>query len=214
MQTDLDTAINDLQTFLGCETPKQWLDQALEQQSMLLLNHAYLEKCAARSALSMMFKHPDKLKLQSKMSRLAREELVHFEQVLKLLNKRGITYRGHKPSRYAGLLNNEVSSKQPQQLIDQLIAGAFIEARSCERFAKIAPLLDDELSKFYTSLLKSEARHYQDYLELAQFYSQDDISSRIDEFRRIEQLAILSEDSLFRFHSGIPAQRVAGCGHR
>lgn len=192
--------------FLPCETPSQWIDVALQRQDILLINHAYLEKCAARTALNLMFAYPDKPELQHKMSRLAREELVHFEQVMKIIKKRGIVYRGLKPSRYAGLMNVEIRKPSDQRLIDGLIVGALIEARSCERFAKIAPLLDPELEKFYTSLLKSEARHYQDYLSLAQTYSKTSIDDRIEVFRGIEKKAILTEDEQFRFHSGLPSQ--------
>jgi tRNA-(ms[2]io[6]A)-hydroxylase len=89
-----------------------------------------------------------------------------------------------------------------------LIIGAFIEARSCERFAKLAPHLDAELTKFYTSLLRSEARHYKDYLTLAQTYSKTPIEERIAVFREIERNAVESEDEQFRFHSGIPADHL------
>jgi len=195
----------ELIEFLPCETPNEWVDMALRKQDILLINHAYLEKCAARTALNLMFTYPDKPDLQRKMSRLAREELVHFEQVSKILKKRGIKYRGLKPSRYAGLLNTKIRVPSKERLIDSLIVGAFIEARSCERFHKLAPHLDEELAKFYTSLLKSEARHYQDYLTLAQSYTEEPIEDRIEYFRQIEKNAILSEDTQFRFHSGIPA---------
>lgn len=195
----------ELINFLPCETPDQWVEVALQRQDILLINHAYLEKCAARTALNLMFAYPDKPELQRKMSRLAREELVHFEQVIKIINKRGMTYRGLKPSRYAGLLNKEVRKASDEKLIDYLIIGALIEARSCERFAKLAPHLDAELAKFYTSLLRSEARHYKDYLTLAQSYSKTSIDDRIAFFQEIEREAIESEDDQFRFHSGVPS---------
>ena len=175
---------------------------------MCIRDSAYLEKCAARTALNLMFAYPDKPDLQHKMSRLAREELVHFEQVMKIIKKRGLTYRGLKPSRYAGLMNVEIRKPSDERLIDGLIVGALIEARSCERFAKIAPHLDEELAKFYTSLLRSEARHYKDYLTLAQAYSKTPIDDRVEVFRAIEKKAILDEDSQFRFHSGVPAENL------
>ncbi|MEH6449823.1 MAG: tRNA-(ms[2]io[6]A)-hydroxylase [Oleispira sp.] len=198
----------ELIDFLPCETPDQWVEVALQRQDILLINHAYLEKCAARTALNLMFTYPDKPELQRKMSRLAREELVHFEQVIKIINKRDLVYRGLKPSRYAGLLNKEVRKPSDEKLVDYLIIGAFIEARSCERFAKIAPHLDAELAKFYTSLLRSEARHYKDYLTLAQSYSKTPLDERIAFFREIERNAIESEDEQFRFHSGVPAAHL------
>ena len=204
MQTVDPQDLAELQSFLGCQTPQAWVDHALKHQEILLINHAYLEKCAARTALNLMFTYPDKPDLQHKMSRLAREELVHYEQVQKLMKRRGIKYRGLKPSRYAGRLNVKIGQDGADRLIDTLIVGAFIEARSCERFHKISPHLDVEMSRFYTSLLKSEARHYQDYLMLAEQYSTKDITPRIEEFREIETASIESSDPLFRFHSGIP----------
>ena len=195
----------ELLAFLPCETPDAWVEQALQHQDMLLINHCYLEKCAARSAVTMMFRYPDKADLLAKMSRLAREELVHFEQVSKLIKKRGLKYRPHRPSRYVGMLQELVAKKDPDRFVDQLIAGAYIEARSCERFYRLVPHMDDELAKFYTSLLKSEARHYRDYLDLAEKYANEPIDQRVAEFAAVEKDAILSEDKLFRFHSGVPA---------
>lgn len=99
-----------------------------------------------------------------------------------------------------------VTTHEPETLIDKLICGAYIEARSCERFAKLAPFLDDDLNKFYVSLLRSEARHYQDYLALAQQVAGDkrDISERITHFGKVEAELISSPDDDFKFHSGVP----------
>jgi tRNA-(ms[2]io[6]A)-hydroxylase len=197
-------ALAELKAFLPCETPDAWITEALKNQETLLINHCYLEQCAARTALGLIFRCSDKPDLLMKMSKLAREELRHFEQVMGLLKKRGIRYRAHKPSRYAGLLSEEVRKQEPYKLVDTLIVGAFIEARSCERFEKLAPHLDDELAKFYTSLLKSEARHFTDYLSLAEKYAGEPIEERVAFFRAIEQQAIESPDPQFRFHSGVP----------
>lgn len=196
--------------FLPCETPAAWVEMALERQDILLINHAFLELCAARTALNLMFIYPDKADLQVKMSRLAREEMVHFEQVMKIMKKREIKYRGLKPARYAALMNTGIRKPSHERLADSLIVGAFIEARSCERFAKLTPHLDAELAKFYTSLLRSEARHYKDYLTLAQSYSKEPIDERVAFFRDIEQKAILDEDDQFRFHSGVPSEYLKG----
>ena len=144
--------------------------------------------------------------LMSKMVRLIKEEFHHFEQVLQIMTARGIDYSNIRAGRYAKQLIFHMRTHEPLTLIDKLIIGAFIEARSCERFAKLAPHLDDELAKFYTSLLRSEARHFQDYLALAEDIAGEDISERIDYFREKEMELILTEDSEFRFHSGLPPQ--------
>lgn len=142
--------------------------------------------------------------LIAKMVRLIKEEFHHFEQVLAIMHRRGIEYQNVRAGRYAKGMMKQVRTHEPATLIDKLIVGAFIEARSCERFAKLAPFLDDELEKFYISLLRSEARHYQDYLTLAQAISNSDISERVAYFAEVEAELILSVDSDFKFHSGAP----------
>ncbi|WP_416261074.1 tRNA isopentenyl-2-thiomethyl-A-37 hydroxylase MiaE [Gibbsiella quercinecans] len=143
--------------------------------------------------------------LVDKMVLLIKEELHHFSQVLGIMQARQIPYRKITASRYAKGMIREVRTHDPATLIDKLICGAYIEARSCERFARLAPHLDDELNRFYVSLLRSEARHYQDYLALAQQIAGEDISERVAHFGRLEAQLILAPDSEFRFHSGVPA---------
>jgi hypothetical protein len=138
---------------------------------------------------------------------LAREELLHYEQVMAIMTKRGIAYKYISNSRYAGSLRKHVRTYEPQHLIDILIIGAFVEARSCERFAAIAPYLDEELKRFYLFLLKSESRHFEYYLSLAQLYSSESIDERIAFFREKEAELILASDTHIRFHSGVPSQK-------
>lgn len=201
-------ALDEIKEFLACETPDSWVELARQSESLpvLLIDHAHCEKKAASTAMTLMFRYVDRTDLLNKMSRLAREELIHFEQVLAIMEDRGVQYCHMSPARYAGGLRKDVRTSEPGRLVDTLIVGAFIEARSCERFAKLAPFLDDELAKFYRSLLKSEGRHYQDYLGLAVDYAGEPIDDRIAHFRAIERELIESADeSEFRFHSGAPA---------
>lgn len=200
------TLPQELLDFLRCSTPDAWVVQALEHPEELLIDHANCEKKAASTALNLMFRYTDKPDLLQKMSRLAREELRHFEQVTALMQRRGVVYRGLSASQYAQRLRQHVRTTEPGRLIDTLIVGAFIEARSCERFAKLAPHLDAELGDFYRSLLKSEARHYQDYLKLAGKYAQGPIDERVAFFAEVEAEAVMADDSEFRFHSGVAAQ--------
>jgi tRNA-(ms[2]io[6]A)-hydroxylase len=198
--------LDEIYSFLPCETPDAWIQAALKNQDVMLIDHAHCEKKAASTAMTLMFRYVDRPDLLNKMSRLAREELIHFEQVLEIMEERGITYDHMSPARYAGGMRASVRTSEPGRLIDTLIVGAFIEARSCERFAKLAPYLDDTLAKFYRSLLKSEGRHYQDYLGLAEDYAGEPIDERVEHFRQIEKELIESEDSEFRFHSGVPSE--------
>lgn len=143
--------------------------------------------------------------LIDKMVLLIKEELHHFFQVLEIMHEYDIPYENIPSSRYAKGLLRHVRTHEPAALIDKLICGAYIEARSCERFAKLAPQVDKRLGDFYISLLRSEARHYQDYLTLAEEIAGADISERIAFFGEVEAELITSPDSDFKFHSGVPA---------
>ncbi|NBA95917.1 tRNA-(ms[2]io[6]A)-hydroxylase [Pseudomonas sp. R5(2019)] len=198
--------IPEIDAFLACRTPDTWVAAALQNLDILLIDHANNEKKAAGAAFQFMFQYSDKPDLLNKMSRLAREELRHFEQVLGIIKRRGIPMANVGSARYAGGLRKHVRNHNPYRLTDALIVGAYVEARSCERFAALVPHLDEDLAKFYAGLLKSEARHFQDYLKLAYLYGEAaDIDAKVLEIREVERELIESPDHEFRFHSGVPA---------
>jgi len=202
------TDISHIYQFLKCATPDAWLDYAQTHIGLLLVDHAKCEKKAASTALSLMFKYSQRSELQVKMAQLAREEVLHFEQVYEQIQKRGIEYTILSPSRYAAELRKLARASEPYKLVDFCIIGAIIEARSCERFASLVPRLESiepELAKYYRYLLKSESRHFEDYLALAKQYSPTDIDEKLTEFLEKEAELINSPDTVFRFHSGIPA---------
>lgn len=197
------TVVQEIEDFLPCNTPQLWIENALANPELMLIDHANCEKKAASTALNLMYRYLDNFDLLNKMSRLAREELRHFEQVIAIMKRRNIQYRQITASRYAVKLREAVRPNDPDKLVDILIVGALIEARSCERFAKIAPRLDDELQSFYLSLLKSEGRHFKDYLTLAvSVASQQEVDTRLAVFLKIEKQLVESPDTEFRFHSG------------
>ncbi|GAB5498828.1 MAG: tRNA-(ms[2]io[6]A)-hydroxylase [Pseudohongiellaceae bacterium] len=191
--------------FLSCQTPESWVDAALDNQSVLLIDHANCEKKAAATAMNLMYRYTTHAELLCKMSQLAREELLHFQQVVEIMAARKIRYVRLSPSRYAAGLRELVDHHNGNTLVDTLIMGAYIEARSCERFACLVPRLDAPLARFYRSLLKSEARHFQDYLALAESLAGADITERVAEFGAREAELVTSPDPEFRFHSGVPA---------
>ncbi|ALQ08853.1 MULTISPECIES: tRNA isopentenyl-2-thiomethyl-A-37 hydroxylase MiaE [Pseudoalteromonas] len=142
--------------------------------------------------------------LIDKMVLLIKEELHHFYQVLEIMDEYGVEYQSITPCRYAKGMLRHVKTFEPDALVDKLIVGAYIEARSCERFAKLAPHVDKRLGDFYISLLRSEARHYQDYLTLAQEIADFDITERVNFFGEKEKELISTTDTDFKFHSGVP----------
>ena len=203
----MDSLIKPVHDFLLCKTPTAWLERATDEQEVLLIDHASCEQKAAATAMKLMFRYPERVELLKKLSQLIREEILHFEQVLEFIELKQLKFRPIKPSRYAGGLHKFCSSSEPQRLIDVLIIGGIIEARSCERFHALAPYFKDsepELSKYYRFLLKSESRHFMDYIDLAKAYAKEDISERVQYFLTKEQELVESPDPQFRFHSGAP----------
>ena len=194
------------EVLLGGPTPKAWLKAARGQRELLLVDHANCEKKAAATALNLMFRYGERQpELQESLSKLAREELRHFEQVTRIMRARGIVHRPLTAARYAEGLRKKLRKGEQERLTDLLVIGAFIEARSCERFAALVPLLDEELAAFYRGLHAAEARHFKLYLGLAQKYGAGDAAERVEVFREVERDLIESEDEVFRFHSGVPA---------
>lgn len=192
---------------LRCATPQAWLDCVPAHLDVLLIDHANCEKKAAGAAMNLMYRYIDRPRLMAQMSKLAREELRHFEQVLAILQQRGIDYVHVSPARYAASLRQTVRTWEPARLVDILVVGAVVEARSCERFKCLVDVLDAPLADFYTSLLKSEARHANVYLELARAVGTSEADARLDHFLDVERGLIETPDENFRFHSGVP---VAG----
>jgi len=205
MSAALSKRYADATSLLGCATPKAWVKAAATQQELLLTDHANCEKKAAATALNLMFRYGERLpESQEALSKLAREELRHFEQVTRIMRKRHVAYRPLTAARYAEGLRKQLRKKDPECLTDLLVIGAFIEARSCERFQSLAPVLDEELSAFYQGLEAAEARHFGLYLGMAEKYGAGDVAERVEVFRGVEAELIRSEDKVFRFHSGIP----------
>lgn len=197
--------------FLDSSTPMEWVAEACERLPEMLLDHANCELKAASTALGFLYRYPDRSALAQRMSKLAREELRHFEQVRSIMDEMGIPFDRISASRYAGRLRDAVRKDEPKKLLDLLLVGAIIEARSCERFAVLAPHLPPKLGKFYAGLLASEARHFEHYIAFASSecgVGDAQIELRLSELKAIEALLISDPDPDFRFHSGMP-QRAA-----
>ena len=225
------TDISHIHAFLGAPTPKPWLEAALNDLPTLIQDHANCEKKAAGTAMNLIFRYEFHQDLQLKLAQLIREEMLHYEQVVGIMQERGQKWRHLPASRYAKGMLKHKRTYEPAAMIDILIIGAFIEARSCERFAALSEVIDDErLAKYYRYLLKSESRHYEDYLQLARSLQPKqgvtldlnalseatngsinsneetmNVEQRIEFFRQIEAELITSADTELRFHSGIPS---------
>ncbi len=199
---------------LQAATPAAWAAHAAREWRTLLVDHANCEKKAASTALALMFAYPEDRALSLAMARLAREELRHFEQVQKLMQQLEVPTSRMGPGRYAGALRARITTADPARKRDLLLTGTLIEARSCERFEVVAPLLPEPLGSFYQGLAESERRHAGLYLELAEARVTSgeqltELHERLAELAAVEARLVLDPDPEFRFHSGVPAASVA-----
>jgi len=191
---------------LRAPTPRRWVDAAIEDLPTLLIDHANCEKKAASTALALIFAYPEDRSLSVALSRLAREELKHFEQVERLMKKREVSHVRLKPGRYASELRKLVRTHEPKRKLDLMIVHALIEARSCERFRLLAKKLPEDVCSLYEQLERSEARHFEVYLEFAQReYDAEEIAERLELIAKREAELATEPDKELRFHSGPPA---------
>ena len=206
LRTPLQVDLSAIYDFLGSRTSQAWIDQALKNLPLIIQDHANCEKKAAGTAMNLMFRYESAHDLQCKLAQLVREEMLHYEQVLGIMRERGQQWQHLSAGRYAKGMLKHKRTYEPAAMVDVLIIGAFIEARSCERFAALAEVIDDaRLAKYYRYLLKSESRHFKDYLALAQSLSEESIEERVALFKEVESELISSPDEELRFHSGTPS---------
>ena len=206
LRTPIKVDLSPIYEFLGARTTQVWINAAIADLPLIIQDHANCEKKAAGTAMNLLFRYEFSYDLQRKLAQLIREEMLHYEQVLGIMNERGQEWEYLSAGRYAKGMLKHKRTYEPAAMIDVLIIGAFIEARSCERFAALAEVIKDErLAKYYRYLLKSESRHFEDYLALAQSLSENNIDERVAFFKAIEAELISSPDTELRFHSGTPA---------
>jgi len=192
------------ETILCAPTPAAWVEAAVERWRELLVDHANCEKKAASTALALIFAYPEDHALTLALSRLAREELRHFEQVQKLMRTLKVDFERQQPGRYASQLRNALCTAEPGRKLDLLLSGALIEARSAERFGLLSARLPEPIAGFYSQLQRSEARHFELYVSLARGAAPDRWSARLQVLAAHEARLAADPDSVFRFHSGPP----------
>jgi tRNA-(ms[2]io[6]A)-hydroxylase len=193
-----------MESILRAATPEAWVATAVERWREMLVDHANCEKKAASTAIALMFAYPEDHALALALSRLAREELRHFEQVQKMMLTLGVDFERQSPGRYASGLRSAMRTSEPGRKLDLLLSGALIEARSAERFRLLSGRLQQPLGDFYATLERSEARHFELYANLARAAAPDQWQERLATLAEREAQLATESDAVFRFHSGPP----------
>ena len=191
-------------SILGAPTPPEWVEAAAARWAELAVDHLGCEKKAASSALALIFAYPEDIPLTLALSRLAREELRHFEQVQRALQELGVAAHRQRPGRYAQELRRALRTGYAERKLDLLLAAALIEARSAERFVLLDGRLPPPLDALYAQLARSEARHFELYLSLARERSPEQWRARLAQLAAHEAQLATRPDKELRFHSGPP----------
>jgi tRNA-(ms[2]io[6]A)-hydroxylase len=189
-------------SILAAPTPQAWVEDALADLPALLNDHANCEKKAASTALALMFAYAEDRALAVALSRLAREELRHFEQVLRVMHACGVGLLRQRPGRYAQRLRALLRSHDPGRKLDLLLCAALIEARSAERFVLLAPRVPAPLAALYQALAGAEARHFELYVDLARAGAGAEWQARLAQLSAHEAELVTTADDTLRFHSG------------
>jgi tRNA-(ms[2]io[6]A)-hydroxylase len=192
-------------------TPDAWAEPLRAHLPELLQEQAQLEKKAAAAASTLLFRLPMDLPSHRALSRLAREELVHFERTLRLLEQRGIALASVEPGPYAERLKAAMLRTMPERLLDELLIAALIEARSHERMALLADALagdDAEVAAFYRDLLEAEDRHRHVYVEVAAaVFAPAQVGARLQQLLAHEAAVMQALPWVPRLHGGMAVTR-------
>ena len=185
------------------KTSEDWIDLAISNPMEILLDHAHCERKAAGVALQLMFRYVSEPGLSEVLSPLAREELEHFERVLSILNARGKKLQKLASPPYGATLAKNICKDEPLRMLDSFLVAGLIEARSHERMKLLSIHSPDiELRKLYADLLKSEARHFGIYWNLAdERFERNLLTSRLEELAKVESDALLEMHHQPRMHS-------------
>ncbi|MEH6584382.1 MAG: tRNA-(ms[2]io[6]A)-hydroxylase [Halioglobus sp.] len=156
---------------LRLATPAAWTQAVLADFDSFLLDHAAAEKKASGMAISMLSHYPDRTELVVAMADLAIEELTHYREVVKWIHSRGLITVADEKDEYVIQFRKAIRKESEAYLLDRLLTASIIEARGAERFGLVAQALEESpLKKFYQSIARSEERHYELFLELAEKY--------------------------------------------
>lgn len=188
---------------LRSETPVDWVASIEPHMDEILVDHAHCEKKAAGTAMNMIFSYVEHPEFVVPLTEVVEEELLHFRQVIAVLEARGQRLVGQPQSSYGRRLGELVRTKEPEKVIDRCCVAALIEARSCERFTLLRDHLKDRgLAAFYGTLLESEARHHALYLRLAEHFApRETVRARFDQLAAQEASIVADGGPEPRLHS-------------
>ena len=157
---------------VGVASKPAWLAAVMADFDRFLQDHADCERKASAMAMSFVAKYPDRKEIIPELIETAVEELEHFQEVYKLMEKRGVplpSNMGEDP--YVKALIKQCHSGRNERFMDRLLIASVLETRGAERFRMIADALEDpDMARFYKMLWTSEAKHGHIFVKMALNY--------------------------------------------
>jgi len=188
-------------SILRSRTDPRWIEAALSDLDRTLGDHVHCEKKASATALKLIADHPEHPAQVRALAKLAQEESQHFLAVLVELQRRGAALPPDEGDPYAQALLRLVR-QGPERLLDRLLVGALIEARSCERLELLGPALPEpRLRELFLRLAQSEQGHERLFVELAaERYGSGRTEARLAELAEAEAAIVAGLPLLPRIH--------------
>ena len=168
---------------------QEWIDHGLNNLDEFLQDHADCERKASSMAMSFIAKAPEKLEIIPVLIETAVEELEHFQDVYKIMEKRGIPLaKEMQQDHYVKELISHCRHTSAERFMDRLLIASVVECRGAERFKKVADnIQDEELQVFYKRLWTSEAKHGHIFVDMAlKYYDKEEVYERLNYFNKVE----------------------------
>ena len=174
---------------LKLPTDPRWANIAEGNLEEILTDHAWCELKASSNAIMLINMLPEFTEITTELTKIAKEEMDHFEQVHEIIKARGwVLGRERKDSYVNDLFKFMKPGNRKHLIVERMLFAAMIEARSCERFKVLTEnIKDDELREFYKELMTSDANHYTTFIGFArQLGDPEKVNKRWEEWLQYE----------------------------
>ncbi len=172
---------NETEIKLAVDSSRQWIETVMADFNSFLQDHADCERKASAMAMSFVAKYPDRKEIIPRLIATALEELKHFQQVYRIMEKRGVQLC-HEMTEDLYIKQLVLLSRtgKDERLLDRLLIAAIVECRGAERFRMVhEALAEEKLKDFYKKLYESEMNHGDVFLEMARnYFDQSEIQKR------------------------------------
>lgn len=202
MATEMDIKTFHNEFKLQSKTHPEWIQSVLTNFAVFISDHASNERKASATCMDFVVRYPNHHSLVVTASRIAEEELSHFNDVVRLMFEHGYELLSDEKDPYILKLREHTRHSSRERLLDRLLCSSLIEMRGTERFEILSQTHPDPTWKeFYRKLHLSERGHgYAFYHEALKIFPTQEVNDRFQKLLQIESEANLSTPPTGKFH--------------